>query len=98
MKKITYKDLATLCDYKKDHRFERIGCNHYIEDNDDTVKVITKVKLPIYIALFIPACIFQAVALVFDGGLKEFSVEPRTLHSETVWKNSKSYKKFAEND
>lgn len=98
MKKITYKDLATLCDYKKDHRLERIGCNHYIKDNDDYVEVITKVKLPIYIALFIPACIFQAVALVFDGGLKEFEIESRTLHSKIVWKNSKCYKKFMEKD
>lgn len=96
MKKIAYKDLATLFGYKKDHLFERIGCSHYIEDNSHSVKVVTKVKLPVYIALFIPACILQAVALVWDGGLREFSIEPRTIHSNIVWKDSERYKKFAE--
>lgn len=96
MTKITYKELVTLLGYKKSHTLERFGCNHYIKDEEYSVKVITKVKLPVYIALFIPACIFQAVALVWDGGLKEFSIEPRTIHSYVVWKDSERYKKFAE--
>lgn len=96
MEKITYKEMAILLGYKKNHMFERIGCNHYIEDHEHSVKVITKVKLPVYIALFIPACILQAMALVWDGGLKEFSIEPRTIHTNIAWKNNERYKKFAE--
>lgn len=96
MKKITYKELAILLGYKKNHMFERIGCNHYIEDNDNSVKVITKIKWPVYIALFIPACIFQAVVLMWDGGLKEFSIEPRAIHTHIAWKSNERYKKFAE--
>lgn len=95
MKKITYNDNATLLGYKKNHTLERFACNHYIEDNRHSVKVITKVKWPVYIALFIPACIFQAVALVWDGGLKNFRIESRTIHNNIVWKDSKGYKKFA---
>lgn len=95
MKKITYKDLAILLGYKKDHPLERIGCSHYIEDNSHSVKVITKIKLPVYIVMFVPACIFRIVALMWDGGLKEFGIEPRTIHNDIVWKDSERYKKFA---
>lgn len=95
MKKITYKELAILLGYKKNHMLERIGCNHYIEDNDNSVKVITKIKWPVYIALFIPACIFQAVVLMWDGGLKEFSIEPHS-YTHIAWKSNERYKKFAE--
>lgn len=94
MKKITYKNAATLLNYKKN--YERIACDHYITDNTTcSVKVITKVKWPVYIALFIPACIFQAVSLVWDGGLKNFRIESRTIHNDIVWKDSEGYKKFA---
>lgn len=99
MKKITYKDAATLYCYKKNRPFERIGCNHYITDDTAySIRVITKIKWLVYIALFVPACIFQAVALVWDGGLKEFQIEPRTIHNIIVWKDSEGYKKFAENN
>ena len=98
MKKITYKDLATLRSYKKNHLLERIGCNHYITDETTySVRVITKVKWPVYVALFIPACVLQAVSLVWDGGLKQFSIEPRTIRNDVVWKDSEGYKKFAKN-
>ena len=98
MKKITYKDFAILRGYKKNHLLERIGCNHYIiDDTEYSVRIITKVKWPMYVALFIPSHVLQAVSLVWDGGLKEFSIEPRTIHNDLVWKDSKGYKKFAEN-
>ena len=98
MKQITYKGLATLRGYKKNHLLERIGCNHYITDDTEySIRVITKVKWPMYIALFIPACVLQAISLVWDGGLKEFSIEPRTIHNDIVWKDSKGYKEFAKN-
>ena len=45
--------------------------------------------------MFVPACIFRIVALMWDGGLKEFGIEPRTIHNDIVWKDSERYKKFA---
>ena len=96
MKKITYKELATLLGYKKNHLFQRIACNYFIGDDEYNVKVITQIKWPVYIALFIPSCILQAVALMWDGGLKNFSIEPRTDLHYIVWKDSERYKKFAE--
>lgn len=97
MKKISYKELATLLGYKKNHRLEKIACNHYIEDNDGcSVNVISKVKMPVYILLFIPACIVQALMLMWDGGLKNFSIESRTYSNTIVWKVSERYKKFLE--
>lgn len=97
MKKINYEELAILLGYKKSHPLEKIACNHYIEDNGGcSVKVISKVKMPVYILLFIPACIFQVLALVWDGGLKNFSIESRNYGTSNVWKDSERYKKFLE--
>lgn len=96
MKKISYKELAILLGYKKNHTFKKLACNHYIEDNDYSVKVISKVKMPVYILLFVPACIFQALVLVWDGGLKDFSIESRTYGTMNVWKDTERYKKFLE--
>ncbi len=97
MKKISYEELAILLGYKKNHMLEKIACDHYIEDNDDCiVNVISKVKMPAYILLFVPACIFQALVLMWDGGLKNFSIEPRTYGTMNVWKDSERYKKFLE--
>ena len=99
MKRITYKDNAILLGYKKNHPFERIACNHYLaHDTLYSVKVITEIKWLVYIALFIPACVFQIINLIWDGGLKEFSIEPRTIHSYTVYKDSKRYRDWVEND
>lgn len=99
MKKITYRDTAILLGYKKNHLLERIACNHYLtDDTANSVKVVTKVKWPVYIALFIPACIFQAVGLMWNGGLREFSIEPRTIHTYLVYKDSKRYCNWIEND
>lgn len=99
MKRITYTDNAILLGYKENHLLERLACNHYLTDDTTySVKVVTKVKWPVYIALFIPACIFQAVGLIWDGGLREFSIEPRTIHIYTVYKDSKCYRNWVEND
>lgn len=99
MKKITYQDTAILLGYKKNHLLERIGCNHYLtNDTLYSVKVITEIKWPVYIALFIPACIFQIINLIWDGGLKEFSIEPRTINSHTVFKDGQRYRNWVETD
>ena len=90
MKKISYEDFAILLGYKKNHMLERFACNHYIDDYDNYVKVISKVKMPVYIALFVPACIFQVVALMWDGGLKHFTIESPTYSTNIVWKEESS--------
>ena len=94
MKKISYKDYAILLGYKKNHMFERFACNHYIDEHDTCVKVISKVKMPVYIALFVPACIFQAVALMWDGGLSNFTIDSPTYSTHIVWKESSRYANF----
>ncbi len=97
MKKISYEEYAILLGYKKNHMIEKIACNHYIEDNDDySVNVISKVKMPVYILLFIPANIIQMLWCMWDGGLKNFSIEPRTYGTMNVWKDTERYKKFLE--
>ena len=98
MKRITYKDNAIQLGYKNNHLFERIACKHYLADDTTcSVKVITKIKWSVYILLFIPTCIFQAVSLIWDGGLKEFTIEPLTI-SHIVYKDSKRYRDWVETD
>lgn len=95
MEKISYEKCATLLNYSKNHPFYRIAYNYYIAENSVFVRVIRKTKLPIYILLFVPIHLLQAIGLIWDGGLKEFSIEPRT-NNRIVWKDSKGYKKFSE--
>ncbi len=97
MKKISYEELAILLGYKKNHMLEKIACDHYIEDHDGcSVNVISKVKMPVYILLFVPAHIIQMFLCMWDGGLKNFSIESRTYGTMNVWKDSERYKKFLE--
>jgi hypothetical protein len=96
MKKISYSELAILLGFKKMHMLEKLACNHYIEEKEYSVNVISKMKVPVYVLLIVPICILNVFALAWDGGLKNFSIEPRTYRTMDVWKDTERYKKFLE--
>lgn len=71
--------------FKKAPRWERkffrkYFCSYWIEDGykDGIYDIKCKVKLPIYIILFIPAHIIKMLMCMWDGGLKDFNIEKRS--------------------
>lgn len=74
------------CIYIMNRPQKRI-CNYELQKTSDiTYRITPRVKLPIYILLFIPVHLLQAFYCMWDGGLKEFSIEPRQGCSETFFK------------
>lgn len=69
------------------NRPQRHICNYELQKTSDiTYRITPRIKLPIYILLFIPVHLLQAVRCIWDGGLKEFSIESRRGCPETFFK------------
>lgn len=52
-------------------------CVHEIERNETGYTRTCKVRWPFYIAMFIPIHLINLVICLWDGGLKEFEIQPR---------------------
>ena len=83
MKKISYKDFAYLMNYKQRHPFIKYCCNCYLQERDASVLLTSRVKLPIYILLFIPVQIIIFFYCLWDGGIKDYDIWGRTITSFT---------------
>ncbi len=94
--KLTYNEFATLLGYKKKHTLEHYACKFYGDDGQSVLNVRAEIRWPIYILVFPFACLIQAVCLLWDGGLREFSLEPRCIKRHQIWHSSPRYKKFEE--
>ena len=85
MMKIKYEDAAYIRRYKKRHTFEKYFCNWFLADKSTNYgKMRMYVKWWAYIILFIPIHIAKVCACIWDGGLKEFSIEPRCVHYSNI--------------
>lgn len=93
MKKMSYKDFATLAGYKKNHYFMRVTCSFYYEDGL-MIHIWAKMKLFWYILFFLPIHIIKLFYVLWDGGLRDFAIEPRWITVHHVDKTSERYKKW----
>lgn len=85
MMKIKYEDAAYIRRYKKRHTFEKYFCKWFlVERSTNSGKMKMYVKWWAYILLFIPVHIAQACVCIWDGGLKEFSIEPRCVYNDDI--------------
>ena len=78
--KVSYKEFAKFLNYKKPHRLMRLNCNFYLEPTpygDTRARAI--IKWPVYLLLFIPVHIIAFFAYIWDGGIKNFTFEGRTV-------------------
>ena len=67
-------------------------CNYELYQNASGGYTITsRIKLWFYILMFIPSCLFQFFMVLWDGGLKEFTLEPRTLPDEIIQPDRSDY-------
>ena len=94
--KLTYNEFATLLGYTKKHVLMRYACKFYVDDGEYALNARAEVRWPVYILILPFACLIQAVCLLWDGGLREFSLEPRCIKRHQIWHNNPRYKKFKE--
>lgn len=78
--KITYKQFREIMNYKKSHPIQALLSYQLIVDVG-VARITPYIPLWLYIVSFIPVHLFQAVLLLWDGGLKEFELQPRNLPS-----------------
>lgn len=90
-KKISYSKYAEIMRFKKKHLRMRLFCSFYLEKNGNNYAAIDEVTWPAYILLFIPAHLWQLVAILWDGGLREFSIESRPINKSWIYPKTASY-------
>lgn len=93
MKKITYTDFHKLAGYTKIHYLMRVTCSFYGQDGL-TYQIWAKMKWFWYILFFVPIHIAKLFYVLWDGGLRDFEIEPRWITTYHVDKNSERYKEW----
>ena len=81
MKKVSYDDIRYIGKYKRNSFFERYFCNWYISmSNRNEGWIKCRIKLWFYMLTFIPICLINFIGCLWDGGIKNFGIESRTIH------------------
>lgn len=85
MKKITYNEANYIMRRTKPHKLERILCYWVIQmENLNSGWIRCYMKWWAYILFFIPAHVLVFICRLWDGGLKEFRIEPRRIHGYSI--------------
>ena len=80
MKRVSYDDIRYIAQYKQRHFFGKYFCNWYIDMiNANSGWFACKIKLWVYILIFIPMHLIFLISLLWDGGIKNFEIMPRTI-------------------
>lgn len=90
-KKISYSQYTEIMRFKKKHLRMRLFCRFYLEKNDNAYAAIYEATWLAYILLFIPGHLWQLLAVLWDGGLKEFSIESRPVNKSWIYPKAASY-------
>lgn len=85
MKKIKYEDAAFIRSYKEHHWFEKWFCNWFINlQNPNSGIMKLYMKRWMYAILFLPMHLIVFGWCLWDGGIKDFKIEPRMMNFDTV--------------
>jgi hypothetical protein len=85
MMKIKYEDAAYIRRYKKVHHGEKYFCKWYLTGKNNNYGYMNLyIKWWAYLLMFIPIHIIKAIACIWDGGLKEFAIEPRCAIRDNI--------------
>lgn len=92
VRKISYDNWADIRRYKEFHRDEAIGYKFYLYHFENDVYQARAIgKWWVYILLFIPAHILNFFYCLWDGGLRDFSIERRPRLSSTIYPKDKAH-------
>ena len=96
MKKVTRKERQSL-GYYSCSNWVKPFINSYLKETEGgNFVLIDKVNLLIYLLLFIPIHLLQALCCIWDGGLKEFEICSRKISIHTLSWGSKSWTRACE--
>lgn len=91
-KKITYADWTKIGKLNYAAKWLRPLCTYVIIKKDDnTFRREQYLNVFLYALLFIPVHLIQALMLIWDGGLKEFTVAKRFLGYDILSRGSEAF-------
>ena len=92
-KRITRKEWEYIGKYNPAAKWLRPFASYSLVEIEDGFRRECKVSWPVYLAIFIPFHLAQALYCMWDGGLKEFRIEGRSIGYDNIhetWGNNKS--------
>ena len=98
-KNITRKDWEYIGKYNPAAKWLRPLCSYTLEEIEGGYRRECKISWPVYLAIFIPVHLLEALYCMWDGGLKEFSFEGRHIGYDNLkerGENSPAYIKAKE--
>jgi hypothetical protein len=95
-KHITRKEWEYIGKYNPAAKWLRPFCSYTLEEIEGGYRRQCKIPWLLYLLLFIPFHIVQALYCMWDGGLKEFEVECRHLDCDDIHEIWDNYPKAKE--
>ena len=87
-KRITQKDWAYIGKYNPARKWLRPLCSYSLVEIEDGFRRECKISWLVYLVIFIPVHLLQALFCMWDGGLKEFEIEGRYLSHDDIKEHS----------
>ena len=85
-KKITLDQWTMIGKYNYAVKWVRKACAYTLTKETDTkYRRDQYIPLWLYVVLFVPVCVVQAVWCMWDGGLKDFELPERYLGGDYLW-------------
>ena len=85
MKKIKHSEAAYILCWKRPHLFVKYCCIWKIGMNEPiTGRIVCNMRWWMYVLLFIPMHIIKFNLCLWDGGIKNFCIEPRIIHNYNI--------------
>lgn len=82
-KRISQKEWEYIGKYNPAAKWLRPLCSYSLIETEDGFRRECKIGWFVYLMIFVPAHLLQALCCMWDGGLKEFEICPRYLgHNE----------------
>ena len=99
-KRITQADWEYIGKYNPARKWLRPIASYSLEKIEDGFRRNCDIPWLVYLIIFVPIHLLQALWCMWDGGLREFSIESRHVHHDDIhetWGNNKgAYPKVKE--
>ena len=98
-KRISREEWEYIGKYNPAAKWLRPICSYTLEEIEGGYRRQCKVSIPLYLLMFIPFNLLQALYCMWDGGLKEFTIEGRNIGYDDIKEkgsNSGAYPKAKE--
>ena len=98
-KRISRKEWEYIGKYNPAAKWLRPFCTYTLEKIEGGFRRQCKIGILLYLLMFIPFNLLQALYCMWDGGLREFTIEDRNIGYDDLYPvglNSKAYPKAKE--